>query len=172
MECKVVRQHLQGYLDQALSPELQVGVAEHLYRCDTCWPEFTGLRYLQIALDDPTLHDMLLHAPSPLPADFTQQVMARVYDERPTGVNLILPWLRQRWSGRQYASVAYAMSATIAIVSAGNMLYLWNQTTDRLALWGVQGQAYWEVLQAQAGGTGAHASASLSHWFAALLQLH
>lgn len=167
-----MRQHLQGYLDQALTPELQHTVEKHLYRCETCWPAFTELRDLQIALGDPDLHTMMLHEPSPLPEDFTAQVMARVYDERPTGVNLILPWLRQRWSGRQYASVAYAMSATMAIVSAGNMLYLWNQTTDRLALWGAQSQAYWDVLQAQAGGTGAYVTASLSHWFAALSQLH
>jgi anti-sigma factor RsiW len=168
VECKVVRQYLNGYLDQALTPELHEAVEAHLFQCDECWQELTELRNLQTALADPLLQGMVLHAPSPLPADFTNQVMARVLDERPAGVNLIWPWLRQRWSTRQYASVAYAMSATMVIVSAGNMLYLWNQTTDRLGVWGAQTQAYWDALQAQVGGTGAH----VFNWLTVLFQMH
>lgn len=151
-----MRQHLDGFLEQALSDELAAGVEAHLNECDACWQELNELRNLFDELNDPGLQQLVLHEPAPLPADFTEQVMRRVEAERPSGVNLVWPWLRRRWSTRQYASVAYAMSATILVVSAGNLLYLWSATTDRLQLWSIQAQAYWDALQAHLGGTGAY----------------
>lgn len=148
MECKVVRQFLDAYLNQALGDEQQKAVEEHLFECDECFRALSESQDLLADLQDPELQRMVLTEPPPLPADFTPQVMQRIEDEHPKKVNVIWPWLRKHWTRRQYASVAYAMSATMVVVSAGNLLFLWNESTDRLAVWAAQGQAYWEAFQA------------------------
>lgn len=165
-----MREQLDSYWERALEDEQRELIDQHLDQCASCRQELSELQELYAILEDPDLQAMLLHEPSPLPDNFTDQVMLRVMDERPTGVNLIWPWLRRRWSGRQYASVAYAMSATMVVVSAGNLLFVWNETTDRLGVWGAQAQAYWEALQAQVGGTGGYMLSSIWHWLSALIQ--
>jgi len=125
-------------------------VGEHLNQCETCWDE------------------LITYEPAPLPADFTALVMQRVLAEQPKGINLVWPWLRQKWSRRQYASVAYAMTATMVVVSAGNIFFLWNESTNRLALWGVQAQAYWDASQAYMGVPGDYIT---SAWHALLTLL-
>jgi hypothetical protein len=118
------------------------------------------LRDLGYDLDDPELQQLVLHEPSPLPADFTEQVMARVDAERPRGVNVVWPWIRRKWSHRQVASVAYAMSATTVVVSAGEVLYVWNKSSDTVALMAVKAQAYAEAANAYFGGMGAYVAAA------------
>lgn len=167
MECQEVRQYLGRYLDSALDDEQSLGVETHLNECDACWQELTAMRDLTLDLEDPGLQRMVLTDPTPLPTDFTDRVMERVMAERPHGVNVVWPWLRQKWSRRQYASVAYAMSATLMVVSAGELLFLWNQTTDKLGVMAVQGQAYWEAIQAYAGSAGEYL-ASFWQWLAGL----
>lgn len=122
---------------------------------------------LDLNLADPELQRLVLTEPSPLPPDFTDRVMELAIAERPHGVHVVWPWLRRKWSGRQYASVAYAMSATLMVVSAGELLFLWNQTTDKLGVLAVQGQAYWDAILAYAGSAGG-ALASAWQWVAGL----
>ncbi len=148
MECKVVRQLLDAYLNQALGDEQTRVIDEHLVDCDECFRAVTENQVLLDDLDDPELQRMVLDEPPPLPEDFTAQVMQRIEDEHPKKVNVIWPWLRKHWTRRQYASVAYAMSATMVVVSAGNLLFLWNESTDRLAVLSAQVQAYWDAFQA------------------------
>ncbi|MFZ5827571.1 MAG: anti-sigma factor family protein [Bacillota bacterium] len=148
MECKVVQQFLDAYLNQALGDEQTKQVEEHLFECDDCFKALAESQELVGELNDPELQHMVLTEPLPLPADFTAQVMQRVEDEHPRKVNVIWPWLRKHWTRRQYASVAYAMSATMVVVSAGNLLFLWNESTDQLSVWAAQVQAYWEAFQA------------------------
>lgn len=148
MECKVVRQFLDAYLAQALGDEQSKAVEEHLFSCDECFQAMTESQVLMSDLDDPELQHMVLNEPPPLPEEFTARVMQRIEDEHPKKVNVIWPWLRKHWTRRQYASVAYAMSATMVVVSAGNLLFLWNESTDRLAVLGAQIQAYWDAFQA------------------------
>lgn len=124
----------------------------HVAKCDACWQELNDMRGFHL---DPELsHLDKYYAPAPLPEDFTDLVMQRIDDERPKGVNLVWPWLRQRWSRRQYASVAYAMSATMVVVSASNMLFLWNQSSSLLMTWGIKLEAYREALSAYLGASG------------------
>lgn len=148
MECKVVRQFLDAYLNQALGDDQMKGIEEHLFECDECFAALSESQELLVDLADPELQRAVLTEPPPLPDDFTARVMQRIEDEQPKKVNVIWPWLRKHWTRRQYASVAYAMSATMVVVSAGNLLFLWNESTDRLAVWAAQGQAYWEAFQA------------------------
>lgn len=148
MECKVVQQFLDAYLNQALGDEQMKSIEDHLFTCDDCFKALSKSQELLVDLEDPVLQRAVLTEPPPLPEDFTAQVMQRIEDEHPKRVNVIWPWLRKHWTRRQYASVAYAMSATMVVVSAGNLLFLWNESTDRLAVWAAQGQAYWEALQA------------------------
>lgn len=171
MECSEVCQRLDAYLARVLTDEEAQAVERHISQCEDCRSELTAAQELALALEDPLLQDLVLNDPTPLPAGFTDQVMAQVLAEHPTGVNLVLPWLRRRWSGRQYMSLAYAMSATMVVVSAGKMLFLWNETTNRLAIWGVQGQAYWEAAQAYLTGTGGYLVSTLSGWVTALFQI-
>ncbi|MGE5676063.1 MAG: anti-sigma factor family protein [Mycobacterium leprae] len=169
MECNEARRLLDAYLDQALSTEQAEALEAHLNECDACWQEMTAQQGLLADLQDPELQRMMLNEPSPLPGDFTAQVMERVEAERPTGLNLVWPWLKRRWSSRQYTSVAYAVGATMVVVSASNLLFLWNQTTDRLGVWSAQGMAYWEGFQAQLGGAAAYLA---SFWHAITIFLH
>jgi predicted anti-sigma-YlaC factor YlaD len=148
VECKVVRQFLDAYLNQALGDEQMQAIEEHLFGCDECFRALSESQELLTDLEDSELQRMVLTEPPPLPEDFTALVMQRIEDEQPKKVNVIWPWLRKHWTRRQYASVAYAMSATMVVVSAGNLLFLWNESTGRLAVWASQGQAYWDAFQA------------------------
>jgi len=139
-------------------------VANHLSRCEACRREYRALEELNAALADPLLWAEVLADPAPLPADFSDRVMARVQAEHGNGFHLVLPWLRQRWSRGQYVSLAYALGATTVVVSLGNMLFLWSQCTQRLAVWAAQGLAFWAALQARL-------DAFLSGWVAALFQI-
>lgn len=169
MACKEVRQNLDRYLEQALPDEQSRAVEAHLNQCERCWGELIALCEVCVDLDDPYVQQMVTDEPVPLPADFTAQVMNWVQAEQPKGINLVWPWLRQRWSHRQYASVAYAMTATMVVVSAGNVLFLWSESTNRLAMWGVQVQAYWDATQAYMGVPGGYIA---SAWHALLTLLH
>lgn len=151
MECKVVRQFLDAYSNQALGDEQMKAIEEHLFTCDNCFQAYTESQEFLVDLADPELQRMVLTEPPPLPDDFTATVLQRIEAEKPQGVNVIWPWLRRHWTRRQYASVAYAMSATMVVVSAGNGLFLWNKSTDRLAVWVAQGEAYWSALVAYLG---------------------
>lgn len=169
MECNEARSLLDAYLEQALADEQVAALETHLHECDGCWQELMELQNLIADLDDPKLEAMVLNEPSPLSADFTAQVMSRIEAEKPAGINLVLPWLRRKWSNRQYASVAYAMAATTVLVSAGQMLYLWNQTTDRLVVWSAQAQAYGDAAAAYLGGASVYLA---SFWQGLLTLLH
>lgn len=169
MECREVRQNLDRYLEQALPDEQSRAVEEHLNQCAGCWDELIALREICIDLDDPYVQQMVTDEPAPLPADFTATVMNRILAEQPKGINLVWPWLRQKWSHRQYASAAYAMTATMVVVSAGNLLFLWSESTNRLAMWGVQFQAYWNATQAYMGVPSDYIA---SAWHTLLTLLH
>lgn len=135
MNCSEVRRWLHRFLDNSLTIAQVEAVESHLNECDACWQEVSTLRGLDLDLSD-------LGGPAPLPDDFTDRVMLRIHDERPTGVHLVWPWLRRKWSRKQYASVAYAMSATMVVFSAGNLLFLWTETSTLLTTWGIKAQAY------------------------------
>lgn len=147
----MVQQYLDAYLDQALGEEQMATIEEHLAECDACFSLLAERQEPLDDLEDPMLQRMVLAEPPSLSPDFTAQVMQRVEAEQPAKVRSIRPWLWKNWTRRRYSSVAYAMSATMVVVSAGNLLFLWNKSTDRLAVWAAQGQAYWEALQAYVG---------------------
>lgn len=153
MDCSNVRLNLDAFLAQALPDDQQQALEMHLNECDGCWQEMIACRNLTLDLNDP-----LLAEPAPLPANFTALVMARIEAEQPRGLNLVWPWLRQKWSRRQVASAAYAMSATMVVVSAGNVLFLWTESTSRLSTWAGQAQAYWDAFQAYLGVPGDYLS--------------
>lgn len=154
MECKVVRPRLAAFLELELGPEQVEAVELHLEVCDECYGRLLEIqaaredRELLGELADPVLGRMMTAEPPPLPPDFTARVMRRMEAEQPARVRPRGSWLRRSWLRRRYASAAYAMSATMLVVSAGNLLFLWNESTDRLAVWYAQGQAYWDALQA------------------------
>lgn len=148
VECKVVRQFLDDYLNQALGDEQVEAIETHLFECDQCFQALSESQAMLMELDDPELQRMVLTEPPPLPEDFTEQVMGRIEAENPGKGRLAGLWLRKYWTRRRYASAAYAMSATMVVVSAGNLVFLWNETTDQLSVWAARGQAYWDALQA------------------------
>lgn len=146
MECKVVRQFLDAYWNQELGEEQMRAIDEHLSGCDECL-RLLGGQELLADLADPELERLML-TPPPLPESFTAQVMERVTEEQSSLLNIIGSWLKQHWIQHQYASMAYALAATIVVVSAGNWLFLWSESTDRLSVWTAQAQAYWAAFQA------------------------
>lgn len=146
MECEAVRRYLDAYWNQELAEEQMRAIDEHLTGCDDCL-RFMGGPDLLADLNDPEMERLML-TPPPLPESFTAEVMERVAAEQSSLLNLIGAWLKQHLVQHQYASMAYALAATIVVVSAGNQLFLWSQSTDRLSVWTAQGQAYWAAFQA------------------------
>lgn len=142
MKCEEARRLRDAYLKQELTEAEALDFESHTNECEACWRELVELQDLGFDLDDPELQQLVMSEPSPLPDDFTDQVMARIEAERPRGVNVVWPWIRRRWSHKQVASVTYAMTATAVVVGAGEALYLWNQTTSTLTLFVIQLQAY------------------------------
>lgn len=168
MNCEEARRWRDAYLNQELTEEETLAFEAHAAECDHCWQELIELRDLGFDLNDPELQQLVLTEPAPLPADFTEQIMAHVEAERPRGVNVVWPWIRRKWSHRQVASVAYAMSATAVVVSAGELLYVWNKSSDQVALMSVKVQAYSEAASAYMGGMGAYLAA-LWQWITNLM---
>lgn len=160
MKCEEARRLRDAYLDQVLTEEETLAFEAHAAECEACWQELVELRDLGFDLDAPELQQLVMNEPMPLPVDFTEQVMARVEAERPRGINVVWPWIRRKWSHRQVASVAYAMSATAVVVSAGEFLYVWNKSSDTVALMAVKGQAYMEAANAYFGGMSAYIAAA------------
>jgi len=148
MECTVAKLKLVRFLDESLTEHEARAIEAHISECDGCWAAWSELCDRQLDMDEPTLEQVMLAGPKPLPPDFTKQVMERIEADRPQGAHVVLPWLRQRWSRRQYASVAYAMSATMVVVSTGNLIYLWTQSTTMLTEAGAKAQAYWDAVGA------------------------
>lgn len=154
MECKVVRPLLGAFLELELGPEQMEAMERHLAGCDDCYGRLLELQAarddgeLLSELEDPALQSVMTTEPPPLPPDFTARVMRQVAAENAARPAPLRPWLLRHWTRRRYASAAYAMSATMLVVSAGNLLFLWTESTDRLAVWYAQGQAYWDALQA------------------------
>lgn len=168
MKCEEARRYRDAYLEQALTDDEAMKFEAHVNECEDCWQELMDLQALGFDLNAPEVQEMVMREPSPLPEDFTAQVLSRVEAEKPTGLHVVWPWVRQRWSRRQVASVAYAMSATMVVVSAGEVVFLWNQTTNQFSVWAVQAQAYWDALQATMGGAGAYLGVAwqwLGHFF-------
>jgi hypothetical protein len=160
VRCEEARRFRDTYLALELTDEQALDFEAHVNECESCWHELVELRDLGLDLDDPGLQHMVMAQPSPLPDDFTARLISHVEAEQPRGLNVVWPWLRQRWSQRQIASAAYAMSATAVVISAGELLYLWNQTTDRLGVLAIQTQAYWDATMAHASGFSAYLMAA------------
>jgi len=150
LKCSDVLRRLEAYWDDALTEAERAAFDAHLGTCPACRDLVEG-RDLLHDLDDPELARRVLHEPPPLPADFTARVMARVEAERPRPFALLWPWLQGSWTVHQYASAAYALAATLVVVSLGSRVFLWSQATDRLAVWAAKGQAYWAAFQAWSG---------------------
>jgi anti-sigma factor RsiW len=168
VECSELRQSLAAYLAQALTDEEALAVEAHFNQCEACRQEWMELRCLGFDLDDPELQRLVLSEPSPLPEGFTDQVMSRIRMEQPAGLNVVWPWLRRPWSRRQIASVAYAMSATMVVISASELLFLWTQTTDLLESWMIHAQAYWDSAAAHVDGLSAYVAA-IWQWLSQLM---
>jgi len=149
VNCSDLHRQLEAYWAQALGEDERRACEAHLAVCDDCRFLVEG-RDLLADLNDPEVERLVLMEPPPLPDDFTARVMERVAAEQPRPFSLLWPWLRTKWSVHQYASVAYALCATILVVSLGNGLLLWGQSTDRLAVWMARGQAYWAAAEAYA----------------------
>ncbi len=162
MKCSDVLLRLEAYWAEELTGAERADFDAHLEGCAECRYLVEG-RELLSDLADPELARMVLTEPPPLPDDFTERVMARVEAERPRPFAFLWPWLRGHWSIHQYASVAYALAATLVVVSLGNRFFLWSQATDRLAVWTAKGQAYWAAIEAWAGPV---SDRLLSMWYA------
>ena len=137
MQCQEAFRSMDPYLDGILADGAAAELTRHCEQCAGCRAELDERRGLLAALDTPELADLLLADLRPLPDDFTDQVLRRVAAERSSGLNLLWPWLQQRWSLSQYAGVAYALCATALVFAAGGILLKWEQQTGMLSRWGV-----------------------------------
>lgn len=127
MTCQHVLQQLDRFLDGRLEAHEGALVEAHLGICPACRQEAEERRQL-LSL----LNDVAPHAIAPLPADFTGRVLQRVDGNPWAHAELIWPWLKGRWTWRQYTSAAYA-SATVAAAYVGLMVVVeWEHRTSGL----------------------------------------
>lgn len=132
MRCTEVEPLLGHYLSHELDLRRWHAVEKHLQSCAVCAEALELERDLAAALADSTLHALdSLPEPSPLPADFTTQVLARLAAE-PAAPDVTEPeraeplldrvvrhmrgWHREQWLG---VGMAAGMVAAIALVWIG-----------------------------------------------------
>lgn len=134
MDCPTLHRKLDAYLEGRLPADESAWVEVHLASCPECRAErdLIGL-----------LNDASLDALAPLPADFTDQVMARVGAE----TNLLWPWLQKRWTLHQYTSAVQALAATVAVAAGFSLLLTWEEQTASLLTFSVRLQTLVEILR-------------------------
>jgi len=70
MNCQKIKKLLNSYIDDALEVEIAQQVEEHLKSCPACNKEYQILKKIETALNS--------FSPKTVPADFTQNIMAKI----------------------------------------------------------------------------------------------
>jgi anti-sigma factor RsiW len=73
IECKHVWDHISGYLDDTLSPELRDMVQEHLEHCEICSAILDSTRNILVLTADERVFE--------LPLGFSERLHARLAEE-------------------------------------------------------------------------------------------
>ena len=73
MNCQKIRKLINLYIDQILDAESAQQVEEHLKSCSACREEYSKLKQVVFSLNS--------ISPQPAPADFTQNIMAKISQE-------------------------------------------------------------------------------------------
>jgi len=73
MNCQKIRKLINPYIDQILDAESAQHVEEHLKSCSVCREEYSKLKQVVFSLNS--------ISPQPAPADFTQNIMAKISQE-------------------------------------------------------------------------------------------
>ena len=73
MNCKKIKKLIHPYIDQILDAKTTQHVEEHLKSCSVCREEYSKLKQVVFSLNS--------ISPQPAPADFTQNIMAKISQE-------------------------------------------------------------------------------------------
>lgn len=147
MKCAEALRRLDAYLDQELAADVAAALADHLQGCPTCRQELAERRWLDELLAAPAGQAALGDPARPLPPDFAQRVCQLVTAEAADRPGLLWPWLRQRWSLQQVASLVYALGTTSAVAAGVALLVGWERGSGQFAALGDRAQGYWMELQ-------------------------
>ena len=74
MNCQKIKKLLNPYIDQALEQKTAQQVEEHLKSCSACRQEYQRLKKIVTSLNS--------FSPQTAPADFTQNIMAKISQEK------------------------------------------------------------------------------------------
>jgi len=75
MNCQKIKKLLNSYIDKTLDADISIQIDEHLKSCPTCNKEYQSIKKLITSLDSLSIQ------PAPVPADFTQNLMAKISQE-------------------------------------------------------------------------------------------
>jgi len=84
MNCQKIKKLLNPYIDQVLDAESTQTVEEHLKSCSACHEEYLKLKQVVSTLNS--------ISPQPAPADFTQNIMAKISQEE---IQIQSSWIDQ-----------------------------------------------------------------------------
>jgi len=103
MDCQKIKKLLNLYIDQALDAESTQTVEEHLKSCPTCREEYLKLKQVVSALNS--------ISPQPAPADFTQNLMAKISQEE---IQIQSSWIDRLKKQISFPQISFRLAGAAA----------------------------------------------------------
>ena len=103
MNCNKIIKLLNPYIDQALDAESTQTVEEHLKSCPTCREEYLKLKQVVSALNS--------ISPQPAPADFTQNLMAKISQEE---IQIQSSWIDRLKKQISFPQISFRLAGAAA----------------------------------------------------------
>ena len=103
MNCQKIIKLLNPYIDQVLDAEFTQTVEEHLKSCPTCREEYLKLKQVVSALNS--------ISPQPAPANFTQNLMAKISQEE---IQIQSSWIDRLKKQISFPRLSFRLAGTAA----------------------------------------------------------
>ncbi len=103
MNCNKIIKLLNPYIDQTLDAESTQTVEEHLKSCPTCREEYLKLKQVVSTLNS--------ISPQPVPADFTQNIMAKISQKE---IQIQSSWLEHLKRQLSFPRLSFRLAGTAA----------------------------------------------------------
>ena len=106
MNCQKIKKLLNPYIDQVLDAESTQTVEEHLKSCSACHEEYLKLKQVVSTLNS--------ISPQPAPADFTQNIMAKISQEE---IQIQSSWIDHLKRQISFPRLSFRMVGTATIAA-------------------------------------------------------
>jgi hypothetical protein len=118
MNCQKIKKLINPYIDQALDRETAQQVEKHLKSCSACREEYLNLKQVVSALNS--------ISPQPAPANFTQNLMAKISQEEIQIQSSWMDYLKKRISIPRLSFRLVGAAAAAALVMFFAFTFIFN----------------------------------------------